>query len=392
MRSRGAAQVWWACWPAPTRTRSTCRRPTRRRARHGADRRDRPVLARTDVISDRFAPVLRELQPLSDRFAAAGHRLFLVGGTVRDVLLSGTRRRARLRHRCHHHGSARRDQAMPAGLGRRRVDPGRALRHDRRHEAGAVDLRAAPGDMIERIYEITTHRAEAYQRPFAQARRRVLDRHPCRPVPPRLHRERDGHRSDRRHDRDGGPAARTDRPVRRRARPARPCAAHRRRAETSFSDDPLRMLRAARFIASYRLQPEPTLLRAVRSMADRMQIVSAERIRDELDKLLAAPRPAEGLRFVAETGLLQYVVPELAAAASQADAACHPHMWAHVVALVDAQGRARCRRRPVRFERGVGPARPAARTVGGTAASAGFSRRRRADALRFVMPTTTPVM
>jgi poly(A) polymerase len=96
------------------------------------------------------------------------------------------------------------------------------------------------------------------------------------------------------------------------------------------------MLRAARFVARYGLRPEDSMWRAVRAMAERLQIVSAERIRDELDKLLAAPLPGEGLRFVADTGLLHHVVPELAASTSQTDEACHPHLWGHTVDLVDA--------------------------------------------------------
>src|SRR5690606_18206231 len=56
--------------------------------------------------------------------------------------------------------------------------------------------------------------------------------------------------------------------------------------EISFSDDPLRMLRAARFVAGYGLAPVPELVEAVRRLTGRLEIVSAERIRDELSKLL----------------------------------------------------------------------------------------------------------
>src|SRR5690606_7303612 len=64
--------------------------------------------------------------------------------------------------------------------------------------------------------------------------------------------------------------------------------------DVSFSDDPLRMLRAARFIARYDLDPDDRLVEAVRSMASRLEIVSAERIRDEFDKLLTVDHPAAG--------------------------------------------------------------------------------------------------
>ena len=63
--------------------------------------------------------------------------------------------------------------------------------------------------------------------------------------------------------------------------------------EISFSDDPLRMLRAARFIARFGLTPEPELLSAVEAMGERMSIVSAERIMDELCRLMVVPDPSE---------------------------------------------------------------------------------------------------
>ena len=64
--------------------------------------------------------------------------------------------------------------------------------------------------------------------------------------------------------------------------------------DESFSDDPLRMMRAARFVARYGLEPEPELVDAIRHLGDRLSIVSAERVRDELDKLLVVPDPSPG--------------------------------------------------------------------------------------------------
>lgn len=81
--------------------------------------------------------------------------------------------------------------------------------------------------------------------------------------------------------------------------------------EISFSDDPLRMLRAARFRAGYELEPAPGLVDAIRSTADRLSIVSAERIRDELQKLLLLPEPAAGLEMLRSTGLMGRIVAEL---------------------------------------------------------------------------------
>ena len=81
--------------------------------------------------------------------------------------------------------------------------------------------------------------------------------------------------------------------------------------EISFSDDPLRMLRAARFIARYQLQPNEQLIAAVEAMAPRLEIVSAERISDELDKLMVVDHPADGLWFLVDTGLAEQFLPEL---------------------------------------------------------------------------------
>jgi poly(A) polymerase len=78
------------------------------------------------------------------------------------------------------------------------------------------------------------------------------------------------------------------------------------------------MLRAARFIAGYALEPEPQLLEAVHELAPRMAIVSVERRRDELDKLLSVTDPAPGLQFLVDHGLALLVLPELAHASGEA--------------------------------------------------------------------------
>ncbi len=81
--------------------------------------------------------------------------------------------------------------------------------------------------------------------------------------------------------------------------------------EVSFADDPLRMLRAARFVAGHGFKPDQTLLDAVQALADRLEIVATERIRDEFEKLLLLRDPTEGFQFLAETGLLNRVIPEV---------------------------------------------------------------------------------
>ncbi len=103
----------------------------------------------------------------------------------------------------------------------------------------------------------------------------------------------------------------------------------------SFTDDPLRMLRAARFIAGYGLSPDAELVEAVRTNAERLQIVSAERIRDELDKLLVVTDPSAGLWFVVDTGLADLFLPELAAMRLEQDPIHHhKDVLAHTLAVV----------------------------------------------------------
>ncbi|MEU4535655.1 CCA tRNA nucleotidyltransferase [Streptosporangium sp. NPDC023825] len=81
--------------------------------------------------------------------------------------------------------------------------------------------------------------------------------------------------------------------------------------ERSFGDDPLRMLRAARFASQLGFAVDPAALAAMGAMADRIDIVSAERIRDELDKLIGGDHPREGLRLLVESGLADHVLPEV---------------------------------------------------------------------------------
>jgi poly(A) polymerase len=81
--------------------------------------------------------------------------------------------------------------------------------------------------------------------------------------------------------------------------------------EQSFDDDPLRMLRAARFASQLGFTVAPEAIAAMTAMAERIEIVSAERIRDELDKLICGAHPREGLRLLVDTGLAAHVLPEL---------------------------------------------------------------------------------
>ncbi|MFE7358411.1 CCA tRNA nucleotidyltransferase [Streptomyces sp. NPDC057543] len=89
--------------------------------------------------------------------------------------------------------------------------------------------------------------------------------------------------------------------------------------EESFSDDPLRMLRAARFAAQLDFDVAPDVVTAMTEMAGRLEIVSAERVREELNKLLLSANPRKGLALLVDTGLAQQVLPELPALRLESD-------------------------------------------------------------------------
>lgn len=89
--------------------------------------------------------------------------------------------------------------------------------------------------------------------------------------------------------------------------------------EESFSDDPLRMMRAARFAAQLDFTVAPEVVAAMKAMSDRIEIVSAERVRDELNKLILSAHPREGLRLLVDAGLADKVLPELPALRLESD-------------------------------------------------------------------------
>jgi len=105
--------------------------------------------------------------------------------------------------------------------------------------------------------------------------------------------------------------------------------------EVSFGDDPLRMLRAARFVATLGLEPDPDLVAAVEQMRGRLQIISAERIREELSKMLLADDPSSGLWLIAKTRLAEEFLPELNAMELEQDPIHrHKDVLAHTIAVV----------------------------------------------------------
>jgi poly(A) polymerase len=83
------------------------------------------------------------------------------------------------------------------------------------------------------------------------------------------------------------------------------------KAEDSFSDDPLRMMRAARFMSQLNFAVDDSVITAIKKMADRLSIISAERIRDEFVKTLMSPNPRMGITLLVETGLADKFLPEI---------------------------------------------------------------------------------
>ena len=106
--------------------------------------------------------------------------------------------------------------------------------------------------------------------------------------------------------------------------------------DVSFGDDPLRMLRAARFSSSLEAAPSQRVVAAMSRMADRLEIVSAERISDELSKLLVTAKPSLGLRLLVETGVADRFLPELAAMKLEQDPVHkHKDVLEHTFAVVE---------------------------------------------------------
>jgi poly(A) polymerase len=108
------------------------------------------------------------------------------------------------------------------------------------------------------------------------------------------------------------------------------------RPEDSFSDDPLRMMRAARFAAQLGFTVAPEVVDAMTEMAARIEIISAERVRDELVKLVCGPYPRRGLALLVETGLAERVLPELPALALERDEHHrHKDVYEHTLTVLE---------------------------------------------------------
>jgi poly(A) polymerase len=255
----------------------------------------------------RVAPVADEL---AARFAAAGHTLALVGGSVRDALLG------RLGQDLDFATDARPEQVVPLVKGWA----------DAWWEVGIAygTVGARKGDLV---VEITTYRAEVYRSDSRKPevtygdsleedlRRRDLTVNAMAvTLPDKTFVDPFGGLEDL--------AARVLRT------PGRP--------EDSFSDDPLRMMRVARFAAQLGFAVDPAVVAATTAMAERIEIVSAERVRDELVKLVCAPRPRVGLALLVETGLADHVLPELPKLALEIDEHHrHKDVYEHTLTVLE---------------------------------------------------------
>jgi poly(A) polymerase len=107
-------------------------------------------------------------------------------------------------------------------------------------------------------------------------------------------------------------------------------------AQISFSEDPLRMLRAARFMSKLDLKPQADLVEAMKTLADRLKIVSMERINDEFNKLLLTDKPRPGIELLVETGVAEHFLPELPALKLEIDEHHHhKDVYQHSLTVLD---------------------------------------------------------
>jgi putative nucleotidyltransferase with HDIG domain len=107
--------------------------------------------------------------------------------------------------------------------------------------------------------------------------------------------------------------------------------------EVTFSDDPLRMMRCIRFATQLNFQIEEETFDALQRMAERIQIVSGERIEVELNKIMMAPHPSLGFEYLQRSGLLQIILPELAALdiVEKRDGRAHKNNFYHTLEVLE---------------------------------------------------------
>jgi poly(A) polymerase len=256
---------------------------------------------------ERIAPVIDEL---GGRFQEAGHAIALVGGPVRDAMLGRLQTDLDFTTSAHPEVT----EKLLKGWADATWDLGR--------DFGTIGCRKGEWQI-----EITTYRSETYdptsRKPAVDygdslvgdlRRRDFTVNAMALSVPERSF-----------VDPYGGVA---DLAVRVLRTPGTP--------EESFSDDPLRMMRAARFAAQLGFTVAPEVVAAMTEMAGRIDIISAERVRDELVKLVCSPEPRRGLRLLVETGLAEHVLPELPALALERDEHHrHKDVYEHTLTVLE---------------------------------------------------------
>lgn len=246
---------------------------------------DAELLTAAAVELNRHAPMLGEL---GAAFAAAGHELFLVGGSVRDALLG------RLSPDLDFTTDARPPQVQQ--ILRRWADS----LWDTGIQFGTVGVGKG-----EHRLEITTFRADTYDQVSRNPEVRFGDRleddlvrrdFTVNAMAVRITPTGPGEFLDPL----GGLAALRARVL---DTPAAP--------EVSFGDDPLRMLRAARFVSQLGFTVAPRVRAAIERMAPQLERISAERVAVELDKLLLGADPVAGIDLLVQTGMGRVVLPEV---------------------------------------------------------------------------------
>lgn len=269
--------------------------------------------ARAERTVRSFSPVL---EPLAHAFAASGESLFLVGGPVRDALLG------RLGHDFDFTTSARPDVTENI---LRSLSPA--------VWTTGIEFGTVAASLDGTQVEITTFRSDSYD---------GLSRNPAVRFGDSLDGDlvrRDftvnamaielcpddaGSLSLIFHDPLGGVADLVGRTL---DTPAIP--------EVSFHDDPLRMLRAARFVAQLGFEPSARVLDAMRELRGEITRISPERIRTELDKLMAGSWPWDGWKLLVDTGLADLVFPEISALRLERDEHLqHKDVYAHSMTVL----------------------------------------------------------
>jgi poly(A) polymerase len=262
------------------------------------------------AVTDELARISVVTGELGELFTKAGHELALVGGPVRDAMLG------RRHNDLDFATSARPEQTerLLSGWGDALWDMGR--------DFGTIGCRKG-----EWVVEVTTYRTDVYdpdsRKPAVDFGDTLIGDLGRRDFTVNAMAVRMPGQAFE--DPYGGVVDLAQRLLR---TPGRP--------EDSFSDDPLRMMRAARFAAQLGFTVDPAAVAAMTDMAQRITIISAERVRDELVKLICAPYPRLGLALLVQTGIAQLVLPELPALALERDEHHrHKDVYEHTLTVLE---------------------------------------------------------